>query len=281
MENGQWVIKSDLLLTIENAASKVFSNNVFVTLLSEYVEVQDVGKFAGITRATYSVLSTPGFWRKLYQRCTDLPVELHDPAILNHCRGLRATVIRALRIRYSHKFKDVRDATNNELVKSLALALCVDQDWACHDLFKFKKTANVKIFLDDDDEDDTEADEKSEMQASIRTLKREKKAQLKDLRYNPDEDFRVLRIQSDQLTWLPPNVKQQKLVSLFWNRPKQRFEMTFDSGTKIVYTEVYHVEIFNWWNFGWSRGTNWKAGHMSDLSNYERAEEAEADEADE
>ena len=276
MENGQWVIKSDLLLTIENAASKVFSNNVFVTLLSEYVEVQDVGKFAGITRATYSVLSTPGFWRKMYQRCTDLPVELHDPAILNHCRGLRATVIRALRIRYSHKFKNVGDASNNELVKDLVETLCVDQDWRGSDCFKFKKTAN--LFLDD--EDDSGANDRDEM----RTLKREKKAQLKDLRYNPDEGFRVLRIQSESshhLTWLPPNVKQQKLVSLFWNRPKQRFEMTFDSGTKIVYTEVYHVEIFNWWNFGWSRGTNWKAGHMSDLSNYERAEEAEADEADE
>ena len=275
MENGQWVIKSDLLLTIESAASKVFSNNVLVTLLSEYVEVQDVGKFAGITRATYSVLSTPGFWRKLYQRCTDLPVELHDPAILNHSRGLRATVIRALRIRYSHKFKNVRDATNNELVKDLVETLCVDQDWRCSDCFKFKKTAN--LFLDD--EDDSGANDRDEM----RTLKREKKAQLKDLRYNPDEGFRVLRIQSEsshQLTWLPPNVKQQKLVSLFWNRPKQRFEMTFDSGTKIVYTEVYYVKIINWWNFGWWRGTVWKAGHMSDLSIYERAE-AEVDEADE
>ena len=109
MENRQWEIKSDLLLTNESAASKVFSNDVLVTLISEYVEVQDVGKFAGITRATYSVLSTPGFWRKLYQRCTDLPVELHDPAILNHSRGLRAMVIRALRIRYSYKLKDVGD----------------------------------------------------------------------------------------------------------------------------------------------------------------------------
>ena len=277
MENGQWVIKSDLLLTIESAASKVFSNDVLVTLLSEYVEVQDVGKFAGITRATYSVLSTPGFWRKLYQRCTDLPVELHDPAILNHCRGLRATVIRALRIRYSHKFKNVRDASNNELVKDLVETLCVDQDWRGSDCFKFKKTANVKVFLDD--EDGSGADDRDEM----RTLKREKKAQLKDLRYNPDEGFRVLRIQSESshhLTLLPPNVKQQKLVSLFWNRPKQRFEMTFDSGTKIVYTEVYHVEIFNWWNFGKWIGKVWKAGHMSDLSTYEWAE-AEVDEADE
>ena len=59
MENRQWEIKSDLLLTNESAASKVFNNDVLVTLISEYVEVQDVGKFAGITRATYSVLSTP------------------------------------------------------------------------------------------------------------------------------------------------------------------------------------------------------------------------------
>ena len=131
------------------------------------------------------------------------------------------------------------------------------------------------MFLDD--EDDSGADDKDEM----RTLKREKKAQLEDLRYNPDEGFRVLSIHSAssiKITWFPPNVKQQKLVSLFWDRPKRRFVMTLDSGTKIVYTELYHVEIFNWWNIGWSRGTNWKAGHMSDLSNYERAEADEADE---
>ena len=116
------------------------------------------------------------------------------------------------------------------------------------------------MFLDD--EDDSGADDEVDML-------REKKAQLKDLRYNPDEGFRVLRIRSDsskQFTWVPPNVKQQKLVSLFWDRPKRRFVMTLDSGTKIVYTEVYHVEIFNWWNFRWWRGTVWKAAHMSDLS---------------
>ena len=133
------------------------------------------------------------------------------------------------------------------------------------------------MFLDD--EDDPGADDRDEM----RTLKREKKAQLKDLRYNPDEGFRVLSINSessDKITWVPPNVKQQKLVSLFWDRPKRRFVMTLDSGTKIVYSKVYYVKIFNWWNFGWWRGTVWKAGHMSDLSIYERAE-AEVDEADE
>ena len=104
MENRQWEIKSDLSVTNESAASKVFSNDVLVTLISEYVEVQDVGKFAGITRATYSVLSTPGFWSKLYQRCTLLPVELQDPAILNHSRGLRATVIRTLRHSYYYSY---------------------------------------------------------------------------------------------------------------------------------------------------------------------------------
>ena len=60
--------------------------------------------------------------------------------------------------------------------------------------------------------------------------------------------------------------------------------MMFDSGTKIVQPKVYRVEIFNRWNTGWWIGTNWKAGLMSDLSNYEyeieRAEAKETDEAD-
>ena len=138
MENRQWEIKSDLSMTNESAASKVFSNDVLVTLISEYVEVQDVGKFAGITRATYSVLSTPGFWSKLYQRCTDLPVELQDPAILNHSRGLRATVIRTLR--HSYYYRDI---------KSLVGTLCVDQDWRCSDSFNLnsRRPLTSKCFL--------------------------------------------------------------------------------------------------------------------------------------
>ena len=92
-------------------------------------------------------MSTPGFWRKLYQRCTYLPVELQDPAILNHSRGLRATVIRALRIRYSYKLKDVGDASNNELVKSLVGTLCVDQDWDAVIALNSRRPLTSKCFL--------------------------------------------------------------------------------------------------------------------------------------
>ena len=62
----------------------------------------------------------------------------------------------------------------------------------------------------------------------MRTMMREKRVGIEDLRYNPDEGFRKLKIHSCEDPWLPPNVKQQKLVSLFWDRPKQRLVMTFD-----------------------------------------------------
>ena len=105
----------------DSAANKVFNNEVFMTLVSDYVDVADVGRFAGINRVTKSVLDTPMFWKKLYKRkrCSNLPPKLQDRAILSHSpRGLRAKVIRA--IQYN---KQTSNVTNRELKALVGLSV--------------------------------------------------------------------------------------------------------------------------------------------------------------
>ena len=102
---------------LDSAANKVFNNEVLMTLLSDFVDVADVGRFAGINRVTKSVLDTPMFWKILYKskrkRCSKLPPKLQDHILNRSPRGLRAKVIRA--IQYN---KQAANVTNREL-KSL------------------------------------------------------------------------------------------------------------------------------------------------------------------
>ncbi|XP_070534928.1 transmembrane protein 183-like [Ptychodera flava] len=72
-------------------------------LLSNFIDPEDVGHFAGINRATFHVTNTMQFWLKLYHRYyradCQLPACLQPNAIDRTLR-LRASVIRALFIMY-------------------------------------------------------------------------------------------------------------------------------------------------------------------------------------
>ena len=241
----------------DSAANKVFNNEVLMTLVSDYVDVADVGRFAGINRVTKSVLDTPMFWKKLYKRkrCSNLPPKLQDRAILSHSpRGLRAKVIRA--IQYN---KQTSNVTNRELKSLVGLSVA--------DVVN-KKTTNVgptcmrnRIYfiLKDTDNvakvdngDVEEEDDPGEEQDSNRKMFRQKKLQINDLFHNKYEGFRVLRLSTARLEQEFDSVKQQKLKSVLWDRPKEMFVMKFDSGTETVY-RVYtehSVRLFNWWDRG-------------------------------
>ena len=67
------------------------------------------------------------------------------------------------------------------------------------------------------------------------------------------EGFRVLVLSITTYLDHPVSVKQQKLKSVFWDRPSQTFVMKLDSGTETnyrVYTNVHRVKLFNWWDRG-------------------------------
>ena len=85
-------------------------------------------------------------------------------------------------------------------------------------------------------------------------MSRKKKSQIEDLFQNKYEGFRVLVLGIGLFgSPSPVSMKQQKLKSVFWDRPNQTFVMKFDSGTETdyrVYTNVHRVMLFNWWDRG-------------------------------
>ena len=239
---------------LDSAANKVFNNEVLMTLLSDFVDVADVGRFAGINRVTKSVLDTPMFWKKLYRRkrCSNLPPELR-PAILNQStRGLRAKVIRALQ-GISNKEKS---AVTDRKLQSLVGSTCFEMGREQGNIIYFKlKDAEIE---GKGDKGEVEKEENpGEEQDPLRKMSRKKKSQIEDLFHNDYEGFRMLIISTtanwDYWEYPKGSVKNQKLKSLFWDRPKQMFVMKFDSGTETdycVYIDVHCVMLFNWWDHG-------------------------------
>ncbi|CAL1540897.1 unnamed protein product [Lymnaea stagnalis] len=69
-------------------------------LIGNYVHPEDVGRFAGICRGSYTVTNTAAFWRKIYKRYyykgkEGLPEHV-KPHSMEKLHGLRARVIRSM-----------------------------------------------------------------------------------------------------------------------------------------------------------------------------------------
>ncbi|RUS76769.1 hypothetical protein EGW08_015476, partial [Elysia chlorotica] len=68
-------------------------------ILSEYIDPEDIGRFAGICHGTHQITLMSSFWRKLYARYYKDKLGLADyakPTSMERLHGLRARVIRSL-----------------------------------------------------------------------------------------------------------------------------------------------------------------------------------------
>ena len=189
--------------------------------------------------------------------------KLQDHILNRSPRGLRAKVIRA--IQYN---KQTANVTNRELKSLVGYSVadgvhkiivgrtCIqtgEESIKNRIYFKLKDpdNANVaKVDLGDVEEEDDPGEE----QDSVRKMVSQRKSQINDLFQNEYEGFRVLVLGIGLFgSPSPVGVKQQKLKSVFWDRPNQTFVMKFDSGTETdyrVYTNVHRVMLFNWWDRG-------------------------------
>lgn len=79
-----------------------FPNDIWF-LISEYIQPEDVTRFALICKQTYEITTTLKFWRKLYRRYykadIELPVRL-QLGCMTRPRGIRACAIRSLFFTY-------------------------------------------------------------------------------------------------------------------------------------------------------------------------------------
>lgn len=78
--------------------------NDFWWILSEYIVPEDVGRFAMVCKATYSITGSVKFWKtfynRYYRREIRLPIRL-QPDCMARPGGLRACVIRSLYYNYT------------------------------------------------------------------------------------------------------------------------------------------------------------------------------------
>ena len=240
-------------------------------LLSDYIQPEAVGRYARICKTTYNIVSSQGFWRRLYRRhydnlhhC-DLP-QRFQPDCMSRPRGLRAAVIRMLHLthprfletqtRLSSVWPDPHTLTGN---------ICVLQSCnrvgrkSTYHYFKLKdndisaKVTNDDIYngLDDDEE----------------CLREEKRtaallSHLSDIHHNPEEGCSVLQVHAAHWSSLAP-VMGLKLASvclsvshgmrhhklkLMFGSPEMSSSARAANTTEIVIDSVVGVKIYNWWH---------------------------------
>ncbi|XP_071513755.1 putative transmembrane protein 183BP isoform X1 [Panulirus ornatus] len=95
--------KSRKIIYSDDAESTNYPLDIWF-MISEHIQPEDVGRFAGVCQATYSITRTAGFWISLYKRHHKWVIELPENLTfwnMNNVRGLRAAVIRSLFYMYS------------------------------------------------------------------------------------------------------------------------------------------------------------------------------------
>lgn len=132
---------------VEDSPGGVYPEIVWY-LISHYIKPEDVGRFAGINRATFAITERESFWRTLYKRyCQNNPKLPERLRLENGYKlyGLRQRVIRALYHTYNVFIKKVlQQATQDSLPHLLVKRRCVNM-WYCKGVahwsiyFKFKK----------------------------------------------------------------------------------------------------------------------------------------------
>lgn len=110
---------------MENQNYSIYSNDIWF-LISEYIQPEDVMRFALICRQTYAITTTMKFWRNMYQRFykanMDLPIRLQSGCMARP-GGIRPCTIRSLFFTYplfvdrSESQQDFHNLTKRRVVQ--------------------------------------------------------------------------------------------------------------------------------------------------------------------
>ena len=244
----------------------------FWHLLSNYIAPEEVGTFASICRASYRVVASQGFWRRLYHRSYspllhyDLPDRL-QPDCMTRPRGLRAAVITMLHLTHppflsqqtklSSVWPDPHCLTGN---------MCVTQSTnrmsrkACYHYFKLKTpTVTVKILEDDDHVAEFDEDNQFLQTKSTRKFLQD----LSDIHHNPEEGCRLLQVSCAAWSSLPPvmglwllsvslsvahGMRHHKLKLLFGTMMSAKKGHGQHETVEIVLDSVCGMKIMDWWH---------------------------------
>nr|XP_023029519.1 transmembrane protein 183 isoform X1 [Leptinotarsa decemlineata] len=226
-------------------------------LISEYIRPEDVGRFAGICRASFEVVCTAKFWfslyRKHYQSVPNMPEQL-QPECLVRKYSLRTSVVRALYHMYPPfidklkpvctSFEDHPDVLRKRQCESLWYQKQKGQ-W----IFYFKMRERTQ----------------SSLQHSTRGTDRRPDLLeiLDDVSANPDEHCRVLQVTCLHSVRIPPVIGQlltYVALTLSQGYRHHRLQLGFSSGVRsyyspdgsdhtiIVLDPVIDYKLLDWWH---------------------------------
>lgn len=165
-------------------------------LISDRIKPQDVGRFAGICKASFEVVCTARFWFGLYKRyynpVPNLPEDLQLESLVRKY-GLRTSVIRALYYMYTPFI------TKAKLITAVAEHPDCLQKRLCESLWQYQKDKHWVYFFKLKEVTDIT------LQHSRTDLKRPDLLEiLDDVSANPDEHCRILQITCKHLIPIPP-----------------------------------------------------------------------------
>ncbi|XP_026748810.1 transmembrane protein 183 isoform X2 [Galleria mellonella] len=216
--------------------------------ISAHIKPEDVGRFAGINKATYAITKRESFWRGLYKRyCADDPRLPQKLRIENSFKvyGLRQRVIRALYHTY-HVFveKVVQQAIHDSRPHQLVRRKCVNvwfrrkgPHWAIY--FKLKKPSLMERLHTDVD--------------FLEELGR--------IDANPEENSQVLQVTCKNFFEVPPLMGMtlsSLSIVLSQGFRHHRLHLGFNTGSyycndilpeySVVLDTVVNIIVFDWWH---------------------------------
>ena len=244
----------------------------FWHILGDYVRPEDVGVFAAICRSSYRVVSSQGFWRRLYARHYHPHLHYHlpdrlQPECMSRPRGLRAAVIQMLHLTYQ-PFIERQSRTSSVWPDPHTLTgnICLLQsssrvgNKATYFYFKLRSASQrVKIEHDEDNVEYEEDDQYLETAATRKLI-----SDLSDINHNPEEGCRLLQISCATWSSLAPVMGQKLLsvsLSVAHGMRYHKLKLMFGSAlggqrrqagqhetVELVVDSVFGVKILDWWH---------------------------------
>jgi len=241
----------------------------FWDLLSRYIRPEQVGVFSAICRSSYLIVSTQGFWRRLYRRYYAEEVEMPErlkPDCMLRPRGLRPCVIRVLHLCYGN-YVEGRKKENIWADPHLLVGGICDMSWAskvgrkqCNFYFKIREhhtqaASHKLIYREEEEESEDEGEELKQQQFLD---------QLEDINYNQEKGCKVLQVNSTCWSRIPPvlglrlyQVSLSVSHGMRFHKLKLRFGSPRTGGrgppdqqdtVLVVLDNVVNLKILNWWN---------------------------------
>ncbi|KAF5290726.1 hypothetical protein FQA39_LY14645 [Lamprigera yunnana] len=227
-------------------------------LISEYIKPEDIGKFAGICKASFAVICTAKFWFSLYKRhyksVPTLPDHL-QPERMVRLYGLRTAVIRALHLMYPPYVSKFNTFTLVEkhpdtLIKRQCVLMSYHKqkkDWLYY--FKFKENLNSSLFHS--------RGTKSKQPDLIEMLE--------DVSANPDENCQILQVTCSHFVAVPlvqGLTLKSATLTLSQGFRHHRLQLGFGSGihtysynslgscnsSLVILDPVVSVKVLDWWH---------------------------------